>query len=543
MGLLAASSVQLILDTLIPAGNIPDIVRIALILGIVVLLKAGLGFFRQKFIIVLSRRVTERVAGEFLDHIFHLPKDFFATRQTGDITSRIGDAAKVQQAVIRVLAAGFLDLFILVGSLALLAFFSSTLFWCTLGIIPLFALLVARSAREISIKNHAALGAYAQVESAYIDALTGIDEILNHSSGPAFARATKERFSQFQESIVDLGLLQAKLSFLGETSSNLLSFVILTVGAGLVISGTLLIGKMMAAFSLAAFAFPSVMRLVEAGVNFNSASVAFRRLMDILEVPGEECRGTRPFTLVEGLTMREGTFGWSRRTQLFSDVSFTVAKGTLTALWGPSGSGKSTLADILVRKLSLASGALLVDDVPAGEFDLAEYRRKVAVVSQDAKLFHGTIVENVYLGREVRERESLQAVLADIGLEHFFDRFDHGLATVVGEKGQRMSGGERQVIALLRALVNAPDLLIVDEALSGLDFALEGKILEFLRRFSRTHGVLIITHDLERIREADVAYLLSAGRMSRAMSSEDAIARMMAGSPSVTTDLHHPPWT
>jgi ABC-type bacteriocin/lantibiotic exporter with double-glycine peptidase domain len=529
LGLLAASSVQTILDTLIPARDGTGLVRMGVLLGAVVLGKAGLGFFRQRFIIVLGRRVTDRLAGEFLGHLFRLPKEFFIRRQTGDITSRLGDAVKVQQAVVRVLAALFLDLFVLAGSLALLAFFSAVLFWWTLALLPLVTALFLRSARDISARNRAALQAYADVESAYIDALNGIDDILTAHCGTRFARKATGKFTRFQERVVDLGFLQARLSFLAELSSNTLSFLILCVGAGLVMDGSLGAGAMMASFSLAAFAFPSVMRLVDAGITLNGALVAIGRLMDILDAPAESTGGSGRFVMSEGLSLRGCTYGWTGAKPLFGDVSLSLQKGSFTVLWGPNGSGKSTLADILARKLSPVSGALLVDGTPAGAVSLEEYRNHVVMVPQDVRMFQGTLRENIALGGLALDVLELQRLLRDLGLSRFAVRFERNWGTAVGERGVRLSGGERQIVGLLRALVRRPDVLIVDEALSGLDIATERRIVWYLRRYARDHAVLLITHDLERMRDADAVYLLTDGTLSVPLTPEDAATRISSG--------------
>ena len=524
LGLCAATSVQIVLDQLIPQRNLPALVPVAVVLALVVTLKACLAFFRQRFILIMGRSMAERLSTNFLDQLFHLPKEFFDGRRKGDITSRLGDAAKVQQAFVRVLAALFLDAFVLVGSLLVLAYLALPIFLCTLVMVPPFAFVISRNARAITERNHETLGAYAHVESGYIDALNGIDEILNKYAGFTVAQDGAKLFSRFQKSLLGLGFLQARLSFVAELWSGLLSFAILSFGAYLVIDGRMQLGQMMAAFSLSTLAFPSVIRLVDAGIAFNAAAIAMERLRDILQTEREVEGGRRHLGSVMEVAIKDGAFAWNRRSLLFSDVSLLLSRGVTTALWGPSGSGKSTLADIIIRKRPLQSGRLLVNDEPAEIFTLRAYRNRIGVVPQEPVLFHGTILENIYVGHPIMGCTALCRTLRDLGLEHFLDRFEGGSGAVIGEDGIRLSWGERQVIALLRALVREPDVLILDEALSGLDAGLEKRVSDFLGHYVKDHAVLLITHDPEKLAAADLVYVLRAGSLSPALEPREALS-------------------
>ncbi len=528
LGLCAATSVQIVLDRLIPQRNLPALIPVAVVLALVVTLKACLAFFRQRFILIMGRSMAERLSSSFLDQLFHLPKEFFDSRRKGDITSRLGDAARVQQAFVRVLAALFLDAFVLTGSLLVLAFLTLPIFLCTLVMVPPFAYVISRNARAITEGNHETLGAYAHVESGYIDALNGIDEILNKHAGFTFAQDGARLFSRFQENLLGLGFLQARLSLVAELWSGLLSFGILSFGAYLVIDGRMQLGQMMAAFSLSTLAFPSVIRLVDAGIAFNGAAIAMQRLRDILQAEREVESGRRHLGSVVEIAIRDGEFAWNRRSRLFSGVSLLLTRGVTTALWGPSGSGKSTLADIILRKRPLQSGRLLVNNEPAEAFTLRAYRDRVGVVPQEPVLYHGTILQNIYLGHPAVDGTAVCRILGDIGLDHFLDRFEGGSGAVIGEDGIRLSWGERQVIALLRALVREPDVLILDEAFSGLDAGLEKRITDYLRRYVKDHAVMLITHDPEKLASADLVYILRGGSTLTALEPREALSLIFA---------------
>ena len=281
----------------------------------------------------------------------------------------------------------------------------------------------------------------------------------------------------------------------------------------------------MAAYSLLTSLIPATNGLVGAHISLQGASVASHRLMDLLLAQPEANPGTRAFRLSEGLEVRGGEFAWPRGNRLLEGVDLSLSKGVLTGLWGLSGAGKSTLVKILERKYDLTGGAVLLDGVPVEEFDLPEYRRQVGVVPETAKIFNGTIADNILMGRPIASQEELLARIESTGFAPFLSRFEAGPLTLIGEEGRQLSSGERQVIGLIRALLDAPAVLIMDEGVSAVDVPNTNLILTALEQYARDHVVLLISHDLRSLQSADVIHLLEDGRITESGTPEALLSK------------------
>jgi len=243
---------------------------------------------------------------------------------------------------------------------------------------------------------------------------------------------------------------------------------------------------------------------------------AFWSLMDRArdaEMHREESTGrTPPPPLKEGIRLVDVAFGYAD-TRVVDGLSLEVPAGSFVALYGPSGAGKTTIADLIVGFHKPHSGRVEVDGVPLAELSLAEWRGGIGYVPQDVFLFHDTIFRNVTLGDETVTREQVERALRAAGAWAFVAARPEGMDTIVGEAGSRFSGGQQQRIAIARALVHRPRLLILDEATAGLDPETEIGILETIQALDEGMTVLAISHQAAVRDVADVAYVIGGGRV------------------------------
>jgi len=188
-----------------------------------------------------------------------------------------------------------------------------------------------------------------------------------------------------------------------------------------------------------------------------------------------------------------------------------IKKGQITALYGPNGCGKSTLVHILQRKYYLEQGRILIDDIPITEFDLHDYRRQIAVVPTNIKIFNGTIADNILLGRSMEGLAYLKEKLDLYGLWEYLNRCNEGIYCLLGEQGRDCSAGEKQMIGLSRALLSSPNILILDEGFNAIDIHTTRLIFDILIEYARDHAVIIISHNLKTLTKADYLYLLRDG--------------------------------
>ncbi len=514
LGLLIAVFVQWLVDRFIPERNLLKILITGFFLFGLQLLRAGAAYLRQRFLVELNKRVNLNVNAEFLSHIYHLPVAFFNTRKKGDLTARINDGLKIQQAFLQVFGITIIDGLIIIGSFIFLFVLAPSLGWIALAALPFYAALLFALTRKIRSEQNEVMKSYAQVESFYFDSLNGIDDILGYNSSSYFVKLNRFLFENFQNKAVQLGLTQARIGLFAEFTAGALVISVLSFGAIAVIRSDLLLGQMMAAYSLLANMLPAINRIVEANISLQGASIAVQRLFDLLLVEQEKNMGKRSFRLQEALHVKHAQFVWPKGKVLFDDLTLSIPKGQITSLWGKSGTGKSTLAKILQRKYLLNTGEILYDSTRIEEIDLYELRKGVAIVPQSIKTFNGSLIENIVMGRNVSDVNRVEKHIDAIGLASFFTRFEHGLLTLLGEEGRQLSSGEMQIVGLVRALLDIPELLIVDEGISVIDAEIENLIFAALRKYALNHAVFLISHNLRTLARTDEIYLLENGVIS-----------------------------
>lgn len=513
IGLLTALFIQSLVDHHIPNGDL----RRILILGGVLLglqfVRAAAGYYRQRFLVELNQRVGVRMGTDFLTRIFRLPLGFFESRKVGDITARLNDAVKIQAAIMVLIGTTAIDVLIVTGSLIFVFMLARPLGWIAIVVVPAYTLILFTVARRLKREQHTALSQRAQLEASYIDSLSGISEILGYHASGHFTRTNLQFYRNYLDASKQLGLTEAAVTFRGELAGGIIIVVTLVVGAVLVVRSSLMLGQLMAGYSLVVSMLPAIAQVLQANIALQGASVAAARLFDLLLAEPEANRGRQPFRLRHGITVHNGRFVWPRGEVVFDGLDLSLRPGLVYGLWGPSGSGKSTLVKLLERKYEWTGGEMRVDDVDAAEIELADYRRAIAVVPESVHIFTGTLLENILLGRPLERPETLQDKIREFGLEPFLERFPHGLLTLVGARGWQLSAGERQIVGLLRAIVDEPEVLILDEGLNAVDVQRLEAILDTVRWYARTHVVLLISHQLDTLHWCDQLYVLESGRL------------------------------
>ena len=566
-GLVTALVVQVLIDRFIPDKNLDSLSFIAIALLILLSLRGLVGYLRDRLLIIANKRLSIAVTDGFLHHLFRLPKSFFDSRKTGDITARISDSLRIHRTSLLLLQSALLELFLVLGSLLFMFYFSVKLGLLTLAMLPFYTWLLWRRSRNLKKQQREVMKSHAVVESTYIDSIQGITEIMNHSAAPAFTRLNQSLFGLFQTHIERLGLMQAGLTLVITLLGSLISVALLALGAFQVIRGELLLGQFMAAYSLLGYILPSITGLVGGYVEFQGAEVAAQRLMDLLLVEPEDEQGDdssglaiernpgkgpagvngmfesldppaaghrntrlktvdfhpdtdsitapdRPDGSFSGLRIERLSFAYPKAPTLMQNVAMVIPAGRITGLWGPSGAGKSTLVQLMQRKYPPLTGSIWLDETPIDRLPLTYLRGRIGVVPQQIKIFNATLAENILLGCPAATLQEIEARLREIGLEMLLQRIEHDLLTLLGEEGRKLSGGEIQLLGLARALYGRPQLLIIDESLNAIDVELDCAVASIVSDWAREHAVLLITHNLESLLRTDYIYLLHQGRIA-----------------------------
>ena len=304
---------------------------------------------------------------------------------------------------------------------------------------------------------------------------------------------------------------------------------VLYLGVGHVRAGVLTLGELLMVMSYLAQLYQPLSTISRKAASLQSylasAERAFALLDEVPDVP--ERPDARPLARASGaVEFRDVTFGYDADRTVLRDVSFTVAPGTRVAVTGATGAGKSTLMSLLTRFYDPTSGAVLLDGVDLRAFRVADVRRQFAIVLQHPLLFSTTIADNIAYGRPGAPRDAIEQAATAANAHDFISRLPRGYDTQVGELGQKMSGGERQRIALARAFLRDAPVLILDEPTSSVDLKTEALILDALERLMTSRTVFLITHRPSTWTMCDVRLQLERGRLVR---KEEPAVPVMAG--------------
>jgi ATP-binding cassette subfamily B protein len=301
---------------------------------------------------------------------------------------------------------------------------------------------------------------------------------------------------------------------LGEIISVVLLVGMISCASWLVITKTLKIGEMMAILSIAGNIIPAVSALAMTNIQLQEAKVAFDRMFEFVNIETEpRLRSVPNGSEFLNLEIKNLSFRFVGRKLLLKNISLNVKKGEMIALWGESGSGKSTLIQIIQRFYEVDSGKIVVNSEDWNKIDTKAWRYILGVVPQQTKLFNGTLLDNICLENTQEEAKKVIEFCESYKFSQFFEDFPQGYLTILGEEGINISGGQRQLVALARALYRNPQLLLLDEATSAMDRITEKFILQLLHKIRNEMAIILVTHKPQTARIADRIYIIENGEI------------------------------
>ena len=326
------------------------------------------------------------------------------------------------------------------------------------------------------------------------------------------------------ETVVLNGLYFPFVDFLSSAATA----VVLGFGGYLVFDGSLTIGTLFAFIGYLSNFFDPVQQLSQLYGTFLSAVAALDKIIDVLEEEPEvvDCPGAVELPPVAGdVRFEHVRFGYGDGPEVLHDIDLQVPAGTTVALVGHTGAGKSTIAKLLARFYDPREGRITIDGYDLRDVTQESLRRRLGIVPQEGFLFAGTVRENIAFGRPEASAEEIAAAARAVGAHEFVLKLEEGYETQVGERGSRLSLGQRQLVAFARALLADPRILVLDEATSSVDIGTERRIAQALRRLLAGRTAFVIAHRLSTIRSADLIVVLEHGRIVEQGTHEELLAR------------------
>jgi ATP-binding cassette subfamily B protein len=505
-----------------------------LVLVVVIFVGAGLANWGMTYVeTYLTGWVGERILADLrnwlFDHLQRLSLGFYERNRAGVIISRLtNDVEAIDQLVTDGVTSLVQSTLTLAGTAVLLFILDWRLALATCAVIPAISAATILF-RKYSARAYAAvrerLGLVTATLAEDIAGMRVLQAFTREQTAYANFRAVAQRY---RESNMQTVVLNGVYFPFVDLLSTVALAVVLGYGGHLYFAGSLSLGTLFAFMLYVQNFFDPVQQLSQLYNTFLSATAALDKIVGVLdERPDVEDRpSARDLAAISGHVRFEGVrFAYGRGDEVLHGIDVDVPAGTTVALVGHTGAGKSTIAKLLARFYEPTSGRITIDGTDLNEVTQASLRHQLGIVPQEGFLFAGTVAENIAFGRPDAHADEIVRAAQTVGAHEFVLRLEDGYETQLGERGSRLSLGQRQLVAFARALLADPRILILDEATSSVDIGTERRIEQALRVLLADRTAFVIAHRLSTIRDADLIVVLEHGRVVEQGSHEQLLAR------------------
>ena len=543
----------LLLRKLVDQGVVPGnrglVTTLAIIVALLALADAGVSLVTR----YISSQIGEGIIYELRTRVFaHVQSQsiaFFTRTQTGALISRINsDVIGAQQAFTSTLSgvvSNVLTLVLVIGAMLVLSWQITLI---SLLLLPLFVIPTKWLGRKLQEYTRQSFQLNADMSSTMTERFNVSGALLVSLYGDRSSES--KLFTSRARRVADIGIKIAVLNrtfFIAFTTlAAVATSIAYGIGGHLAISKTITIGTLLAITTLLARLYGPLTALSNVRVDVMTALVSFERVFEVLDLEPMVQDPINPKVIPAGMpaiAFKDVRFSYPKAEEIslaslegaakpevvesgevLRGISLDIAPGTLTAIVGPSGAGKSTISGLIPRLYDVTGGAISINGVDIRDSKVSQLRARIGVVTQDSHMFHDSIEVNLRYAKEDATEEQMWAACDAAQIGDFIRTLPNGFATVVGERGHRLSGGEKQRLAIARLLLKAPDIVILDEATAHLDSENEALVQEALKVALKGRTSIVIAHRLSTIVHADQIIVLSDGEIVERGRHEELVA-------------------
>lgn len=528
LGLLSLASpflLQILTDDVLVRGDTKLLTGVVIAVVVMHLVSSSLKLVQSNLIAHFAQRLELGLVLEFGRRILHLPLTYYETRLSGEIVSRLRDIQQINQLVSQVVATLPSQFFIALVSFGFMLFYSQKLTIVAVIIAVLMTVSTVIFLPTLQQKTRNVLVTDAENQGVLVETFKGALTLKTTTAAPQFWDEFQSRFGRFANlmfSTIQIGIINNVFSGL---VSNIGSVALLWFGSTLVISKELSIGQLLAFNSMNGSFIAFIGAVIGFVDEFIRVKTATQRLTEVIDsTPENQDDSKKPFAQIPSkadIICTNLNFHHAGRIDLLENFSLTIPGGKVIALIGKSGCGKSTLAKLIAGLYTLQSGNIRIGLYNLQDLSLDCFRQQIVLVPQDAHFWSRSILENFRLGNPQVTFEQIVRACQIAGADEFISKLPDKYQTILGEFGANISGGQRQRLAIARAIVNDPPVLILDESTGALDPVSETQVLDQLLEHRQGKTTIMISHRPRVIQRADWIVLLEQGRLKLQGSLED----------------------
>ena len=516
---------KILMDEVIPYQLKNSLYILLIAFGTVTLFQILLSTFRQHILLFLSRKLDIPLLLGYYNHILHLPYQFFVTRKVGDIITRFQDAMTIKDIFTTVSISLIMDVLLALISGIVLWNLNSNLFIILLIMVLINILLIYFFKKPYKKLNYEQMEAGALLNSHLIESIKNIETVKSQNDEESQIYKLENKFV----ASLKIGYREGVITNVQSSISNLIgslgNIAFMGFGAISIMDGKMSIGDLLVFQTLSQYFTEPVQNLVSLQLTFQEAQIAMKRLSELMTLDREDSKKEqlKNIPLNGNIEFKNVSFSYGSRPPVIKDFSLTIPSGARVAFVGESGAGKSTISRLLLKFIHPQEGKVTISGYDLEDVDHNFLRSHIAYIPQNIELFTGTIIDNIKVGNHNVTYEDIILACKKSDANEFIEKLQNRYETFVEESGSNFSGGEKQRIAIARALIANPEIYIFDEATSNLDSFSEQKIQNLIFRNRSNKTVIIIAHRLSTIVACDLICFLENGRINEQGTHEELI--------------------